>query len=325
LTKSRKFDDTQFPFMTAKTNTSDVIIIGGGPAGLSAAQWCRDLGLTAVLLEKSSEFGGQLLHIHKPIVNYLGLKSDYGLELRDKFLAATNHLKFTRVFNAEISSFDLREKTIRLADRTEFLSNAIIIATGVRRRKLGVEGEDRFIGKGILESGSKERENTRNKRVVIVGGGDAALENALILSQYAAAVTVVHRRAEFTARTEFLERASRAANIELVVGTIVRRIVGNDVVEAIEIAADNSEKSELRLADQILIRIGVQPNTELFSGQIELDPAGYVIVDRNCETSASRVFAAGDVANPVAPTISTAVGTGAIAVKAAFARIDQTN
>lgn len=293
-----------------------MIIIGGGPAGLSAAQWCCEQGFGAVVLEKGPELGGQLLQIHNPVTNYLGLMAKNGLELRNKFLAAIENLKFTRVFNAEISSLDLQEKRVSLGDGTEFTADAIIIATGVRRRKLTVEGEEQFRGKGILESGSKERKNVKGKRVVIAGGGDAAFENALILSQYAASVTIVHRRAEFTARTDFLERVKRAANIEVLTNTIVRRIVGKDAVEAVGLADVNSGHTVLRPANNVLIRIGVQPNTELFSGQIELNPAGYIIVTPTCETSVHRVFAAGDVANPVAPTISTAIGMGATAAKA---------
>ena len=301
--------------MTGTTNFFDVIIIGGGPAGMSAVLWSCDLGLTALVLEKESEFGGQLLRIHDPVKNYLGIDARNGAELCNEFRNSIERLEFSSVFNANITSVDLRSKTVRLDEGTEFSANAIVIATGVRRRKLGIEGEKEFRGKGILESGAKERKNVEDKRVVIVGGGDAALENALMLSEYAAAVTVVHRRAEFTARPDFLDRAMSTANIEILTDTIVHRIVGKNVVEAVELASVISSRTELRPADNILIRIGVQPNTGLFSGQINLNTAGYITVNNSCETSIDGVFAAGDVANPIAPTISTAAGTGAAAVK----------
>ena len=294
----------------------DVAIIGGGPAGMSAALWCADLGLRCVLIEKSAELGGQLLWIHNPIENYPGISTRNGPEMRDKFASSLKDAAFERMLGAGVESIDVGQKRIELKDGRSIRAKAIIIATGVRRRKLNIPGEIEFTGRGILESGSKDRELVHGKHVVIVGGGDAAMENAMILSEYASSVTVVHRRAQFSARAEFLGKARSLSNVEFLVDTTVEKIAGSDRLE--RVAVRNTETSELRTieTDFLLIRVGVETNSELAAGAVALDGAGYIKIDNNCMTNREGVYAVGDVACPFSPTISTATGTGAIAVKA---------
>ena len=155
----------------------------------------------------------------------------------------------------------------------------------------------------------------RGKTVVIVGGGDAALENALILSETAKDIIVVHRRDEFFARTEFLERAKQVPVITFVLDTIVTAIVGKTAVEGLELQSVNSGERTNITADAVLIRIGVVPNTELFKDQLSMDRRGYLITDAFCATNVGGIYAVGDVANPVAPTINNAVGQGSVAAK----------
>ena len=191
----------------------------------------------------------------------------------------------------------------------------MILATGVRRRSLGIPGETSFQGCGVLESGAKAGDEVRGKTVLIVGGGDAALENSLLLSEMAEKVIVVHRRQEFTARKEFMDKARSTLNIELRHCSVLRSITGSDRVEAVDMQnADATERVEVQF---VLIRIGNKPNSELFSGQVGTDPDGYVIVASTTATNVPGVFAAGDLTRPSAPTISTAVGQGAIAARAA--------
>ena len=308
--------------MVEKNLGFDVMIAGGGPAGLSALLWCADLGLNAILLEKESEFGGQLLRTYNPIQNYLGVTASNGRELRDIFLHQIQNSKLHRLTGADIVEADLSNTTLTLADGTRYSGSAVIIATGVRRRKLTVPGEEEFRGHGVLESGAKEAHAMSGRTVVIVGGGDAALENALIFSKTADKVVVVHRRGKFSARNEFTFLAEKSKNINFCFDSQIIRIIGKENVEAVELThLISGEISELQ-TDAVLIRIGVEPNTELFRGQIGLEQGGYITIDANCATSIPGIFAVGDVAKPLAPTISVAVGDGAAAVKAIFSEIN---
>src|SRR2546426_11224963 len=134
----------------------DVLIIGAGPAGLSAARWCDELGLDTLVLEQNEEVGGQLLSVHNPIDNYLGLHASNGRELRDRFVSQTEDCDFDLWTNVEIDSVDLKAKRVALRSGEQIQSIAIIIATGLRRRKLGVSGEDDFVGRGIIESATRD-------------------------------------------------------------------------------------------------------------------------------------------------------------------------
>ena len=304
--------------MSEKQNTSDVIVIGGGPAGLSAALWCAELGMNTVLFEKEAEFGGQLLQIHNRIENYIGIETANGRELRGRFLESAAKWNFLRRLNADVTKVNAAEKTFTLKSGEQWFYSALIIATGVRRQKLGVAGEEEFRQKGIIDSGSKYRENAVGKTVVIVGGGDAAIENALILGEFAAKVFVVHRNTKFRARDEFLKIVKENPRIELLVNNSVKKFDGGQQLESVIL--EHSQTGEIRIlaADIALIRIGVQPNTEIVYGQIDLDNGRYILTDSTCQTSIPNIFAIGDAANPISPTISTAAGTGATAAKAAL-------
>jgi thioredoxin reductase (NADPH) len=306
----------------SQTLNFDVIIIGGGAAGLSAALWCDELGLSALLLEKSNELGGQLLWTYNPIKNYPGIETETGRELLDVFLEQLKKRQFTPKLEAEISEIDVEKKQISLADGAIYFGSSIIIATGVRRRKLNVEGEEKFIGRGIIESGKKDAETARKKRVVIVGGGDAAFENALILAENASSVTIVHRRKSFRARREFVEQVRKNPKISIFTETVLQKINGCKNLEEIELKHLKTGETMSLPTDVLLCRIGVEPNTEILRGKIKLDKDGYVKINRNCETNIKGVFAIGDVANPLAPTISSAVGMGATAVKAIYSLLN---
>jgi thioredoxin reductase (NADPH) len=299
----------------------DVIVIGAGPAGMSAALWCADLGLTAALVERRAEPGGQLLWTHGPIENYPGVKTANGPELRDIFSRQLEGREIRVFYGAGVQSLDPFAKTVELADGPQLYGRAVVFATGVRRRSLGIPGEAEFLGKGILHSGRAAGGEVAGKRVVVVGGGDAALENALILSEGAANVTVVHRRGEFIARDEFVLAASDRPNVDFRFNTRLTAIVGDGSVRAVDVT---SFGKEARLDCQyVLIRIGVEPNVELLRDAIELDEHGYVRVGSDCSTNVDAFYAVGDVASPVSPTIATAVGMGATAAKAITARLER--
>ncbi len=293
---------------------TDVAIIGAGPAGLSAAIWCTDLGLETIVLESADRAGGQLHRIHNPVSNYPGFESVSGSELAERFAVKD---RFPIEHGRQLSSFGLDPISLTLADGKVIRPRAVIIATGVRRRALGVPGENEFAGRGIIDSGARDPSAAAGKRVVVVGGGDAAAENALILGEFAESVAVVHRRDSLSARPEFVERISKSSNIKLRFASTVESFNGNSRLESVTVRTSADEASDIP-ADLALIRIGVVPNSEPFSGFLRMDQAGYIDVDRECRTSVPGIYAAGDVANPVSPTIATAAGMGATAAKAVY-------
>jgi thioredoxin reductase (NADPH) len=298
----------------------DVIIIGAGPAGLSAARWCDELGLDTLVLERREELGGQLLSIHNPVDNYLGLHAANGRELRDRFLDQTKNCDFDLWTQVEIVSLDLKAKRVVLRSGEEVQSISIIIATGLRRRQLGVPGETEFIGRGMIES-SAEAPAFAGKDVCVIGGGDAAAENALLLARVCPTVTLVHRGKQLRARREFLEQMQTNHCITVFPESVVHRIIGRERVEAVEIERARAIKPFQMAVQGVLVRIGFQPNSDLFRDQLEMDDRGYVIITSAQETSAENVFAIGDVANPLAPTIAGAVGGGATAAKVIASRL----
>lgn len=301
--------------MNEQDQEYDVIIIGGGPAGLSAAIWCADLGLRSLLVERDHLLGGQLNWTFNSITNYPGILSIRSTELRDRFVQHAESKKAELAISTSIGAIDLQSKYLRLDGGREFFPRAFVLATGVRRRKLGIQGEDEFTGNGILLSGVKAKDDVRNRSVVIIGGGDAAIENAAILAKTADRVTVVHRGRECSARNDLLEEAERASNIDWMLSNIPTAINGTSSVESVEVLDVKTQKKSLLLADAVLIRIGVDPNTESFVGQINLTDRGYVEVDAECRASLDMVYAIGDIANPHSPTIGTAAGMAATAVK----------
>ncbi|MDQ4120981.1 MAG: NAD(P)/FAD-dependent oxidoreductase [Acidobacteriota bacterium] len=293
----------------------DVIVLGAGIAGLSAALWCDELGLKTLVLEREPEIGGQLLRVFNPIEDHLGAHpAKNGIELRDRIAEQIARRNFQLRLNLRIDSVNLSAKTVFLSDGESLSARALVLATGVRRRKLNVAGEAEFRGRGILESGKRDAPLAEGKTVCVIGGGDAAAENALILAERAAKVYLVHRRNEFRARTEFLDKIKENPKIETLTETRVIKILGREAVEKIEL--ENRDAGIFQIAvDAVVLRIGVEPNTELFRRQIELDNNNYIKIDSSCETNLENVFAVGDISNPLSPTISSGVGAGATAAK----------
>jgi thioredoxin reductase len=300
----------------------DVIIIGAGPAGLSTAFWCDELGLDTLVLEQAEHVGGQLHRVYNPINNYLGLKARNGAELLERFSADVDSAEFDLWTQTSISSVDLKAKRIAVASGEQLQSIAIVIATGVRPRELGVPGEKEFVGKGMIESGARDRELVAGHDVCVVGGGDAAVENALLLAEVCPTVTLVHRGKKLRARREFVEQLQAKHCITVFTESVLTRIIGDERVEAVEIQRKQGLKPFQLAVRGVLIRIGVEPNTELFREQLDIDERGYVVVNNQQETNVSMVFAVGDVSNPVAPTISSATGAGATAAKVIASRLN---
>jgi thioredoxin reductase (NADPH) len=309
------------PGAKLKNPMHDVIIIGAGPAGLSSAFWCDELGLDTLILEQSEQIGGQLLRVHNPIENYLGLKTRNGKELLGLFSQGVAEADFDLWTEVVIDSVNLRTKHISLRSGEQLPAISIIIATGVRRRNLGIPGEDLFVGKGLIESAARDRELFGGKDVCVVGGGDAAVENALLLAEVCPTVTLVHRGKKLRARRELIERLQSNHCVTVFTESVLTRIIGGEEVEAVEIQRKGGLKPFQLAVRGVLIRVGVEPNTELFHDQLQVDDKGYISITSEQETSAPLVFAVGDVSNPLAPTINGATGTGATAAKVIASRL----
>jgi thioredoxin reductase (NADPH) len=300
----------------------DVLIIGAGPAGLSAALWCDDLGLDTLVLEQNEKVGGQLNSVYNPIENYLGARVKNGPELLDRFSARIAEADFDLWTNTDIETVDLKAKRLSLRSGEELQAIGIIIATGVRRRQLGIPGEKKFAGRGIIDSATRDRKLFAGKDVCIVGGGDAAAENALLLAEVCPTVTMVHRGKSLKARREFVEQLHTNHCITVFPESVVTQILGDEEVEAVEILRKDALKPFQMAVRGVVIRVGIEPNTEFFSNQLQLDSRGYIVVTSQHETSVPNVFAIGDVSNPLALTISGAVGAGATAAKVLASRLN---
>lgn len=301
----------------------DVIIIGAGPAGLSAAHSCDALGLDTLVLEEREEIGGQLLSVHNPIENHLGLRAQNGRELRDLFAEQVKDCDFDLWTNVQIETVDLKAKRVSLKSGEELKAIAIIIATGLRPRQLGIPGEKEFAGRGLIESAERDRDQFAGRDVCVIGGGDLAARNALLLGEVCPTVTLVHRGRKLRARREFTEQLHTHRCVTVFPESQVRRIIGNEHVEAVEIERAAAIKPFQMAVQGVLISIGWEPNTEFIRGQLDLDDHGYVIVSPEQATSVENVFAVGDVANPLAPTIAGAVGAGATAARVIAAKLQK--
>lgn len=290
----------------------DVIIIGGGPGGISSLLWCHSLGLRAVLLERAAELGGQMLQMFHPVLDYPGLLPADGRALRDHFAGHVAQLQLDVRLNARIEAFDLAAHRVRC--NGEWLqARALILATGARQRRLHIPGEDEF----ALHEDPHAPMPYAGQPVCVIGGGDSAVQNSLLLAPVCSSVTLLHRSDQFRARAEWLREAEAAPNLTLLPHTVPLEIHAERVL-----VADTRTGTQRDLpAAAVFVRIGVAPNTELLQGQLALNEAGYIRVETHQRTSCAGVYSVGDVCGPVCLSVATAVGQGALAAKALAAEI----
>ncbi|HEX6280214.1 MAG TPA: NAD(P)/FAD-dependent oxidoreductase, partial [Pyrinomonadaceae bacterium] len=233
----------------------DVVIIGGGPAGMSAAIWCADLNLDCCLINDRAELGGQLHHIYNPIRNYLGTEFENGAQCSRQFHDSLEGLPIVLYPNTNVAAIDPSRMTVSTEQGRSFGGKAIVIATGLRRRELGVRGESEFMGNGILDSGARDPKQVRGHRVAVIGGGDAALENALILSDHAERVFLIHRRDSFAAREHFVSAATSKENIEFVLDSTVIAFEGNSELSLVELRDLSGDSRGIEVS-RAVVRIG---------------------------------------------------------------------
>jgi thioredoxin reductase (NADPH) len=300
----------------------DVIIVGGGPAGLAAGLYAARMNLRTVLLERGP-LGGQLLNTEL-IEDYPGFESILGVDL------AVKMGEHAQKFGLDVREFQLVKevdvdgaghKVVRLEDGTELLAPAVILAAGGLPRHLGVPGERELAGRGVSYCAVCDGAFFKNQVLAVVGGGDAALEEGDFLTRYASRVYIIHRRDRFRAQPVLQDRARANPKIEFILNAQVKEILGDEQVQALSYVQDGVEK-ELELGG-VFIFVGFIPNSSILRPHADHEPEGYLITDRNMETSIPGVWAVGDLRAQLTKQIATAVGDGTTAAVAALQYIDR--
>lgn len=274
----------------------DVAIVGAGMAGLGTAVWARRLGLSAVVLEAAPQEGGQLRAIQGHIVDYPGLGRLRGRTLADRLRRQAEAAGAELRLEQPVRRIDGSTRTCQ-TDGGSITAGAVVLATGLSRRRLGVPGEAEFLASPLLRRPSRAPQFYRDKRVAVVGGGDRALENALLLARVAGRVYLIHRREGFRARPDFQQAIAGEPIIEPLLRTEVRAMrLGGAAPLTLELM-----QGDIPLAlpvDTACIYIGNQPNTELLQGQVEQTESGYIVTDGTGRTSLPGIYAVGDVCTP---------------------------
>lgn len=287
----------------------DVVIVGSGPAGLTSAIYTSRANFKTLVIG-GALWGGQLV-LTSEVENFPGFPEGVlGPDLMDDMRRQAERFGAELIFE-DATSVNLSSRPFKVSVRNQtYQAKAIIVATGASPRWLGLESEARLIGKGVASCATCDAAFFQGKKVVVVGGGDTALDEALTLAKFASEVKVVHRRSQLRATRIIQERAFKNEKISFILDTEVKDILGQERVERVRLKnVRTSEESELQ-TDGVFIAIGQEPNTELFEGKIELDEKGYVLVRDGSKTSVEGVFAAGDVQDLRYRQAITAAGEG---------------
>lgn len=291
----------------------DLIIIGSGPAGLSAAIYAQRAKLDTLVVEKNYASGGQVLNTYE-VDNYPGLKGINGFDMGTKFREHADELG--AVFaEAEVRSL-VDEGAVKkvITDQETYEAKAVIIATGARHRKLGVPGEEELSGMGVSYCATCDGAFFRGKTVAVAGGGDVAVEDAIFLARICKKVYVIHRRDELRAANILQQNLFELDNVEMVWDTVVDEIAGEQQVEKLKIHNKKTGEAAELAVDGIFIAVGILPNSDEFEHPVEMDESKYLIAGEEGLTNIPGVFAAGDVRTKMLRQIVTAVSDGANAV-----------
>lgn len=294
----------------------DVIIIGGGPAGYAAALYASRAGLDTLVIEKLSA-GGQMT-LTGDIDNYPGFEEGIdGFTLGLKMQQSAERFGAKTEYDEIISVDFAHEIKILNGAASSYKSKTVVIATGANPRELGLDKEKEFIGKGVHYCAHCDGRFYKDKTVVVVGGGNSAVSDALYLSKLARKVYLVHRRDSLRAEKIFVNALEKAENIEIIWNSEVEKFLSENKFNGVRLLSVLNKKYEEIYADGLFVSIGRIPATGLFAGQILLDNNGYIIADESTKTSVKGVFAAGDVRSKVLRQVVTAVSDGAIAAHSA--------
>ncbi|MBR6771961.1 MAG: FAD-dependent oxidoreductase [Clostridia bacterium] len=293
----------------------DIIIIGSGPAGLTAAVYARRAGKTVLVIEKET-FGGQITYSPK-VENFPGFPETSGSGIADKLLEQAMG------FGAEVEldcvtgveKLDGEFKVI--CEGGEYSCRALIIASGSKHRQLGLEMENELVGNGISYCAVCDGAFHAGQEVAVIGGGNTALQDAVLLSEICPGVTVIQNLGFLTGEAVLAEKLSAKENVKIIYNTIVKSLIGDSELQGLELLNTETGETTLFPATGVFVAIGQQPENEVFANLVNIDDRGYIIADESCLTSCPGIFAAGDCRTKTVRQAATACGDGAVAALAA--------
>ena len=290
----------------------DVIIVGGGPAGLTAAIYAKRAELSTLLIEKNMMGGGQVLNTYE-VDNYPGLPGINGFDLGMKFSDHADKMGARRI-SEEVTLMELEgEVKIVTTSEGQYKGHTVILATGNSPKKLGAPGEEKLAGMGVSYCATCDGAFFKNKVTVVIGGGDVAVEDAIFLARGCTKVYLIHRRNELRAAKSLQTALFNVPNIECVWDSVVTEIKGEDKVSGIVVENVKTKEQKELLVDGVFVAVGNEPNGEYIKG-IDCDEKGYILAGEDCVTSVKGVFAAGDIRSKRLRQITTAVADGACAI-----------
>lgn len=292
----------------------DLIIVGAGPAGLAAAVYAARAELKFIVLEKEMISGGQIINTYE-VDNYPGLFHLGGFDLAMKFREHADALGVSFVTGRVVRMEQTESgKKLLCEDGTEYETKTVILAGGAKHRTLGIKGEKELTGMGVSYCATCDGAFFRNKVTAVVGGGDVALEDALFLARICKKVYVIHRRDTFRAAKTLVSRLLEAENVEILYDCVVDEVKGSGKAEEAVVTNQKTGEVQNLSVDGIFIAVGMLPETEAFSGAVDMDEGGYIVADETCRTSDPCVFAAGDIRTKQLRQVVTAAADGANAI-----------
>ena len=294
------------------TNTKDVIILGSGPAGLTAALYTARAFLSSLILTGMSLHGQagstDIIENYPGFPNGIG-GSELGLLFQSQAERFGAEVVMDQAISVDLQKYPFIVKTYS----STYAAKSIIISTGATHKKLNVPGEKKFTGRGVSYCGTCDGWFFKDKDVIVVGGGDSALEEGIFLTRFAKSVTIIHRRDKLRAGAFLQKRAFANPKISFIWNSVDTEIIGDDSLQAAKLKDVITNEENIVSIDGVFIFIGNEPNRQLFEGQLELDEEGYIKVNRFMETSVPGVFAAGEIADPHFRQVITSAGMGAAA------------
>jgi thioredoxin reductase (NADPH) len=299
-----------------KAKSYEVIIIGGGPAGLTAGLYTSRAGLNTLLIENALP-GGQMITTEM-IENYPGFPEGISGEELSRLIEEQAKRFGLNIVNQEVLGVLLEgdQKIVRTHE-SKYSSEVLIIASGTEYRRLGVPGEETFVGKGVSFCATCDGAFFKDSRIVVVGGGDSALTEAIFLTKFAKEVTIIHRRDALRATKIYQDRALANPKIKFLWNSVVQEIKGDKSVQSIFVKNVKTGEVTEHETEGIFLFVGLSPRTQFLKDLVQTDKEGYILTNENCETSVGGIFAAGDCRKKLLRQIATAVGDGATAAFAA--------